>query len=111
MGTKADEARRWKGSALGNLYPFIKQQQQRTRQRLAYLHRRPKDLEAWKAEGRAKIFDLMSYRPEPIKPAAQILERVDKGEYVRERVTFWSTPDVEVRRIRGSRESAFAHAN
>jgi len=55
-GSAADEAKRWKGSALGSLYPFIKRQQGKTRQRLAFLHRRPKDLEAWKAEGRAKIF-------------------------------------------------------
>ena len=46
MGPKAEEGEHWKGSALGNLYPFIKQQQQRTRQSLAFLHRRPKDLEA-----------------------------------------------------------------
>lgn len=95
-GSKADEARHWKGSALGNLYPFIKQQQQKTHQSLAYLHRRPKDLDAWKAEGRAKVFDLMSYQPEATNPRAQILERVDKGGYVRERLDFWSTPDVQV---------------
>jgi dienelactone hydrolase len=95
-GPKAEEGKHWKGSALGNLYPFIKQQQQRTRQSLAFLHRRPKDLEAWKAEGRAKVFDLMSYRPEATNPRAQILERVDRGEYVRERLRFWSAPDIEV---------------
>ncbi len=95
-GAPADESKRWKGSALGNLYPFIKQQQQKTRQSLAFLHRRPKDLEAWKAEARAKVFELMSYRPESTNPRPQILERVDKGDYVRERLRFSTTPDVEV---------------
>src|SRR5216683_238134 len=42
-GSTADESKRWKGSALGNLYPFIKQQQEKTRQSFAFLHRRPKD--------------------------------------------------------------------
>jgi hypothetical protein len=51
-GLPADQSKRWKGSALGNLYPFIKQEQQRTRQRLAFLNRRPMDVEAWKAECR-----------------------------------------------------------
>jgi dienelactone hydrolase len=96
MGPKDEEGKRWKGSALGNLYPFIKQLQQTTPQSLAYLHRRPRDLEAWKAEGRAKVFDLMSYRPEATHPRAQIVDRVDKGMYVRERLNFWTTPDVQV---------------
>ena len=96
VGTAADEAKRWKGSALGNLYPFIKRQQQKTRQSLAFLHRQPKDLEAWKAEGRAKVFELMSYRPEVASSRARILERVDRGDYIREQLTFWTTPDVEV---------------
>jgi len=95
-GSTADESKRWKGSALGNLYPFIKQQQEKTRQSFAFLHRRPKDLEAWKAEARTKVFELMSYRPEATNPRPQILERVDKGDYVRERLKFWSAPDVEV---------------
>lgn len=95
-GTKADESKRWKGSALGNLYPFIKEQQQKTHQSFAFLHRRPKDLDAWKGEARAKVFDLMSYRPEATNPRAQILDRADKGDYVLERLRFWTTPDVEV---------------
>ena len=78
--TAADESKKWKGSALGSLYPFIKQEQQRTRQRLAYLTRRPKDLEAWKAETRTRVFDSLAYRPEPCQPRAVVLERVDKGE-------------------------------
>jgi hypothetical protein len=32
-GSAADEAKLWKGSALGNLYPFIKRKQEKTRQR------------------------------------------------------------------------------
>ncbi len=74
----------------GNWYPY------RDRQSLAFLHRRPKDLEEWKAEARAKVFELLAYQPEPCDPQAQILERVDKGDYVRERLTFRTAPDVEV---------------
>jgi len=93
---EADQAKKWKGSALGNLYPFIKQQQQKTRQSLAFINRRSKNLEEWKGEARAKVFELLSYRPEPCDPQARILERVDKGDYVRERLTFHTTPEVEV---------------
>src|SRR6266403_482411 len=59
-GSAADETKLWKGSALGNLYPFIKRQQEKTRQSLAFLH------------------------------------RVDRGDYIRERLNFWTTADVEV---------------
>ena len=95
-GVPADQNKRWKGSALGNLYPFIKEEQQRTRQRLAFLQRHPKDLEAWKAECRRKVFDALAYRPAPCTPDAKILERVDKGDYIRERLIFHTAPNVTV---------------
>ena len=95
-GKPEDQARKWKGSELGNLSPFIKQEQQRTRQRLSYLNRKPRDLEAWKAEGRSKVFEALAYRPEPCRPKATILDRVDKGDYIRERLTFHTSPEVEV---------------
>ena len=63
-GSTADESKRWKGSALGNLYPFVKHQQEKTHQTLAFLHHQPQDLDAWKAKARTKVFELMSYRPE-----------------------------------------------
>jgi len=93
---KQSQGKKWEGSGLGSLYPFIKQQQQRTRQSMAYLNRRPEDLESWKAEARAKVFAQLAYQPEPCDSKPQILERVDKGDYVRERLIFQTVPDVEV---------------
>src|SRR2546427_7534622 len=95
-GLPADQSKRWKGSELGNLYPFIKEEQQRTRQSLAFLNRRPKDLEAWKAECREKVFAALVYRPVPSQPDATIVERVDRGDYIRERLTFHTAPNVTV---------------
>ncbi len=95
-GLPADQSKRWKGSELGNLYPFIKEEQQRTRQSLAFLNRRPKDLVAWKAECREKVFAALVYRPVPSQPDATIVERVDRGDYIRERLTFHTAPNVTV---------------
>src|SRR5438477_9312031 len=95
-GLPADQSKRWKGSALGNLYPFIQEEQRRTRQRLAFVNRRPKDLEAWKVECREKVFSALVYRPEPCKPEPQMVERVDKGDYIREKLTFHTAPNVAV---------------
>ena len=93
---RAHQNETWKGSPLGNQYPFIKKVQEGAPQSLAFLKVRPKDLEAWKAEARAKILDLLLYRPGPCAPRAQILEKVDKGDYVREHLRFHTTPDIEV---------------
>lgn len=93
---EADRNEKWKGSPLGSLYPFMKTIQEQTPQSMAFLKRRPKDLEAWKAEARAKIFELMFYDPKPCNPQARILEKVDKGDYIREYLTFHTTPDIEV---------------
>lgn len=87
---------KWKGSPLGSLYPFIKKVQEEATQSLAFLNVRPKNLEGWKAEARAKIFDLLLYHPRPCDPEARILEKVDKGDYIREYLHFHTTPDVEV---------------
>jgi hypothetical protein len=93
---ESDQNEKWKGSPLGNQYPFMKKVQEEAPQSLAYLNVRPKDLEVWKAEVRAKIFDLLLYRPKPCDPQARILEKVDKGDYIREYLHFRTTPDLEV---------------
>jgi dienelactone hydrolase len=92
---QAEAAKKWKGSSLGSLYPFVKQVQEEGLSSLAYLRVRPKDLEAWKAEARARVFDLFLYRPAPCDPSAQVLERVDKGDYIREYLRFNTTPEIE----------------
>ena len=38
----------------------------------------------------------MSYRPEAVHPRPRVLDRVDRGDYIRERLNFWTTTDVEV---------------
>ena len=93
---QAERNKKWKGALLGNQYPFIKRMQEEAPQSLAFLNVRPKDLEAWKAEARAKIFDLLLYRPKPCDPQARILEKVDMGDYIREYLHFHTTPDIEV---------------
>ena len=87
---------KWRGSPLGNQYPLIKAVQEEAPQSLAFLTLRPKNVDAWKAEARAKISALLLYRPKPCDPQARILERVDKGDYIREYLRFHTTEDIEV---------------
>ncbi len=93
---KADERKKWKGSQLGSLYPFIQQELQRTRQSMAFQHVPVTKLESWRAAGRAKVFELLLYRPASCPAQAKILERTDEGDYWRERVSFQTAPGIHV---------------
>jgi hypothetical protein len=88
--------KRWKALVLGSLYPFVKSQQAKAQPNLSFINRQPKDLEAWKSEARAKVLEPLCYHPEPSQPKAQVVECVDKGDYICERVTFHTAPDIEM---------------
>jgi hypothetical protein len=72
------------GSGLGSIYSVIKKVQEEAPSALSYLKVRPKDLEAWKAEARARVFDHFMYYPAEFDPMPKVIERVDMGDYVRE---------------------------
>lgn len=59
---------------------------------LSFLHRDHTDAAAWKAKARARMLELMYYRPEPCDPRPETLSRQDCGDYIREEVMFNTTP-------------------
>src|SRR5438876_819869 len=76
------------GSHIGTLWPFVEAQVAHRDFPLSFLHERFKEVGAWKQEARHKFFDLLLYAPEKVTPEAKTLERVDCGDFWRERVTF-----------------------
>ncbi|MBX9581420.1 MAG: dienelactone hydrolase family protein [Gemmataceae bacterium] len=84
------------GSDVGSLYPFIRSQAVRGEFPLSYLQDRFKDVPAWKKEARGKLLELLHYAPPPCDPKPEVVERADKGSYVREKVYFNTTPDIRV---------------
>ncbi|OGV68856.1 MAG: hypothetical protein A3K19_01865 [Lentisphaerae bacterium RIFOXYB12_FULL_65_16] len=80
----------------GSLFPFVQATANRSTLELSFLQERFKDVEAWKREGREKVLDLLQYSPPKCEPRAEVVERVDCGEYVREKVYFNTTPDIRV---------------
>ena len=84
------------GAQMGSLYPFVRATADRCPHELSFLHDRFRDREAWKREARAKVMDLLRYAPPRCAPRAEVVERVDCGDYVREKVTFNTTPDIRV---------------
>jgi len=84
------------GSDIGSLYPFVKSQAVTGEFPLSFLQKEFTDLRAWKAKARAKVLELLHYAPPPCDPRAEVVERVDRGDYVQERVLFNTTPDIRV---------------
>src|SRR5262249_21828421 len=84
------------GSDVGSLFPFIQSQVVRGEFPLSFLNPRFRSLRSWKKTARGKLLELLHYAPPPCDPAAETVERVDGGDYIREKVWFNTTPDVRV---------------
>jgi dienelactone hydrolase len=84
------------GSDVGSLFPFIESQAVRGEFPLSFLNPRFRSGDRWKKTARAKVLDLLHYAPPKCDPKPETLERIDCGDYVRERVLFNTTPDIRV---------------
>ena len=80
------------GPHTGTLDEFIQKLKPGPDFPLSFLHDAHTDLAKWKAQARAKVFELMHYAPEKCDPRAEILSRVDRGDYIQEEVRFNTTP-------------------
>jgi dienelactone hydrolase len=85
-----------RGSDVGSLFPFIQSQAVKGEFPLSYLNARFRSLARWKKTARDKVLELLHYSPPPCSPNAEVLERVDCGDYIRENIRFNTTPDVRV---------------
>ena len=83
-------------SDVGSLFPFIQSQAVKTCFPLSFLNQQFKNVKAWKRQARGKLLELLHYSPPRCDPRAEVVEKVDAGEYVREKVYFNTTPDVRV---------------
>jgi dienelactone hydrolase len=84
------------GSDVGSLFPFIQSHAVKGEFPLSFLNPRFRSLRRWKKTARGKLLELLHYAPPPCDPAAETVERVDCGDYIREKVWFNTTPDVRV---------------
>ena len=84
------------GSHLGNLYPFVQAQADRSTFELSFLRDEFSDLRAWQRSARARVLDHLFYAPPPVEPKTEIVRRTDRGDYVEEYLTFQTTPDLRI---------------
>jgi dienelactone hydrolase len=84
------------GSDVGSLFPFIRSQAVRGEFPLSFLRDEFRDLTTWKPRARGKLKELLHYEPPACDPRPEVLARADGDGYVRETVTFNTTPDIRV---------------
>ena len=84
------------GSHIGNLYPFVKAQADRSPFELSFLRPEFTNLARWKPGARSRILEHLFYTPPAIAPQPRLIRRTDKGDYVEEYLTFQTTPDLRV---------------
>jgi len=83
-------------SDVGSLWPFIQSQAVTGEFPLSWLRPEFKSFAGWKRKARGKLLELLHYSPAQCDPRAQVVERIDARDYVREKVYFNTTPDIRV---------------
>ncbi|MCY2987451.1 MAG: acetylxylan esterase [Planctomycetota bacterium] len=81
---------------VGSLFPLLQATAGRSTLELSFLHDRFQDVQAWKREAQPKLLSLLHYSPPKCDPRAEVVERVDCGDYIREKLYFHTTPDIRV---------------
>jgi dienelactone hydrolase len=83
-------------SHVGSLYSFVQKQADRSTFELSFLHDRYRNLDEWQKSARARVLQHLFYEPPIVAPAADVVRRENRGDYVEEYLTFSTSPDVRV---------------
>ena len=81
---------------IGNLYPFVQKQADRSPLELSFLQSRFQQLAPWQKLARARVLECLCYGPSSVSPAPEIIRRTDRGDHIEEYLTFQTTPDLRV---------------
>ena len=80
------------GADMGTLYPDILRLAEAQRYEYSFLTDRFRTLEEFQRTARAKVFEALLYQPSKVDPKPEVLERVDLGDFVREKIVFSTSP-------------------
>lgn len=94
VGMPADLARSTAPSAadLGSNFDTVRRLDAGTAYPGSFLSGRFPSVDAFTAAGRASILEAYGYRPAPVPPAAEVVDRYEGADYIREKVVFSTTP-------------------
>ena len=81
---------------LGSLYADMQRLVSGRPYEYSFLGQRFRDIDEFKKTGRAKLLELLLYRPEPTPPRAEVIERVERDTHIREKILFSTSPHFRV---------------
>ncbi len=84
------------GADVGSVFPFIERLGRLHDFEYSFLGDRFKSLDEFKRQSREKVLEALLYRPRPVAPRAEIVERDDLGDIIREKIVFSTTPEFRV---------------
>lgn len=96
--SSADPARDLKptGANLGSLFPEVERLADANRYGYSFLGDRFRSLNEFKKVSREKVLELLLYRPDKVDAKPEVTERVDRGDFIQERVLFATAPHLRV---------------
>ncbi|HYT87260.1 MAG TPA: alpha/beta hydrolase family protein [Gemmataceae bacterium] len=81
---------------LGSLFADVERLAGPEQYPLSFLSGRFLNLEEFRTTAREKVLELLQYRPPRVEPRAEVLERVNRPDHVRERIVFSTGPHFRV---------------
>ena len=81
---------------LGSLFPEVERLTSGAEFDFSFLQSRFDDWSAYRPQAREKVLDAFAYRPAQVDPQAEVVDRTDCGDYVREKVIFATSPELRV---------------
>jgi dienelactone hydrolase len=80
----------------GSLFPHIENLAGQGEFSHSFLATRFRSIDAWRSEARRIVLDAFGYAPPPVPPRAEIVDRRDLGDFIREKIVFSTTPEFRV---------------
>ncbi len=84
------------GADSGSLFPDIERLAGTGEFSGSFLSGKFKNVDEYRREGRRVMLESLAYRPKPVAPRAEVVDRQDLGEFIREKVLFSTTPEFRV---------------
>jgi dienelactone hydrolase len=81
---------------LGSVFPRVSELASGQGYLYSFLGDRFQALDEFKTAAREKVSELLHYRPEKADPKPEVVERVDRGDYIREKLLFSTSPQFRV---------------
>ncbi len=99
FSSRVDDARRELqplGADLGTLYPDLEKLAEGDTYSLSFLGSRFRELDEFKAAARQKVFELFLYKPAKVEHRAEVVERSEQSDHIREKIVFSTGPHFRV---------------